>query len=534
MTGCAGIGAQGTRRPAPGGAELELLYYADTLDALEPSIPVVCATRLGPAHRIGRAPWATGPGIQAIAGAVSAPDLTTPRQATGQRLGGYATLAAMLAEARQRFGPDRCLTLENGQCWNGAGAGYLSQGEIGVAASQLFASDVRVSSDERLLWPAACATLYHRYARPVVGVRAADDAQPPIAPQAIFERGGARIAVVGATDPYASDEARALDAWYLAIEAQVATAREQADLVVVLADTGTGPGVWLAQRLEQADLLLCARGQDWWPALVEINQTHGGTIPVCFAGSRGIGLYRIRARSQSGQWRFEAQFQAADSERLSAPTRARQQRFQATVSQWRAPYAEWLDRPLGRVPQWLWRRDTSGGSWDSLIAEALTGGDPTLPTLSPGLRHDVILPPQTTVTRDHLLALSGGHEARVFTLALDGAALQNLLERAADQCFGAPTLLDNSEDLPRVTGVEWACRYAAGTGQRIRLTGATAEREFITWSVRPQAQGGEPLWQLMERYLAHRGAAPLAPPSRPRMQFVEGHPGWHPELRLES
>lgn len=37
-----------------GDASLELLYVADTLDAREPGLPVVPATRLGPVSHLGR------------------------------------------------------------------------------------------------------------------------------------------------------------------------------------------------------------------------------------------------------------------------------------------------------------------------------------------------------------------------------------------------------------------------------------------------------------------------------------------------
>ncbi|WP_204352617.1 hypothetical protein [Salinicola halophilus] len=533
MAGCAGMTAPGPGRSAPQGASVELLYYADTLDALAPSIPPVAATRIGPSSRMGRAPWATGAGISAIAG-VTPPDFsTTPRAATTRPLGGYATLAALLADWRQRLGEQRCLTLENGQCWNGAGLGHLSQGDGGVASSQLFGSDVRVSSEERVLWPERVEALYRRYARPVLGRSNESATAAGVVPVSYFERGGARIGVVGATDPYAADESRPLDAWYLAIESGVAKARASADLVIVLADTGTGPGLWLAQRLDQADLLLCARGQDFWPTLVEVDQAHGGRLPVCFPGSRGMGAYRIQARSQAGRWQFEATFLPAEAKQLSSAAQTQRQTMATEVGRWRAPYADWLDRPVGRAPEWLWRRDATGGSWDALIAEALSGGDPGTPTLSPGLRHDVVLPPDATLTRDHLLALSGGHAALVFPVSLDHAALTGLLERAADQCFGTPILLDNSEDLPRLTGVDWTCRYGAETGQRIQLADAP-RTDFVTWSARAHPSSGEPLWQLMERHLQQRDTRPLASPNRPRMPFVEGHPGWHPELRLES
>lgn len=483
---------------------------------------------------LGHAPWATGNGIDAIARAKVPEFMSSPRQATRFSLGGYATLAAVLEELRATLGADS-LTLENGQCWNGGGMGYLTHGQSGVAVSHLLGSDVRVSSDERTLWPDGSAALYRRYGKPVLGVL--DGEQNPddsVSGLEYFERGGARIAVVGATNPYAHDERRALDAWFLAIQEQVAQARQQADLVIVLADTGSGPGLWLARRLQDADLLLCARGLDLWPELVKVDQAQGGQLPVCFPGSRGVGLFQISCRSVNGQWQFEAAFHSADEGMLTPSASARRSHFQQQVEQMRAPYREWLDRPVGQVPDWLWRRDATGGSWDALIAEALrhANGDATQTVLSPGLRYDRIIAPGGTITRDHLLSLSGGYSAAVFSLPMTADGLRQLLERAADQCFGAPILLDDSEDLPRVSGVDWECRYGAERGQRVALLGAPSER-VTSWSPRPDAPHGDPLWQVLERYLATRDSqAPLPSPPGAELRFVDGHPGWHPQLRL--
>lgn len=535
MAGCSSLGSTRTQPRAPASAQVDLLYYADTLDAFHADIPCVPATRLGPASMLGRAPWATGKGIDAIARGNVPSFMSSPRQATQFSLGGYATLAAMLEEMRTTLGADSCLTLENGQCWNGGGMGYLTRGASGVDISGLLGSDARVSSDERTQWPNDSASLYRRYGKPVLGVLdTSSNPDDSVSSIGHFERGGARIAVVGATNPYAHDEQRALDVWFLAIQEEVTRARQQADLVIVLADTGSGPGLWLAQRLLDADLLLCARGLDLWPDLVRVDQAQGRQIPVCFPGSRGTGVFRIRCHSVSGQWEFKATFHSADEQALTPATRARSDHYQNEVRRLRAPYQDWLDRPVGRVPDWLWRRDATGGSWDSLIVEALrqTSGDSTQAVLSPGQRYDRIIPPNGTITRDHLLSLSGGYSTSVFSLPMTADGLRRLLERESDQCFDDPILLDNSKDLPRVAGVEWECHYGTERGQRVKLRNASSER-VISWSSRPDAPSGDPLWQILERYLLARDPkAPLPPPPRAELRFVDGHPGWHPKRRL--
>ena len=143
-----------------------------------------------PAELLGAAPWATADGVTTLVGSAGAEwaDLYTPRSAARRHTAGYGGLAAQLARLRRELGAKSTLTLENGQCWSGSGLGHLANGSAGVAASRLLASDARVSSDERVLWPQRAPALYRDYARPVLGNLAAPPAGVSVATR--FERDG--------------------------------------------------------------------------------------------------------------------------------------------------------------------------------------------------------------------------------------------------------------------------------------------------------------------------------------------------------
>ncbi|MDW7748141.1 hypothetical protein [Halomonas sp.] len=527
LGGCA-VSTAPRRRPLPKQARVELLYYADTLDARTPGFPVVPATHLGPSRRLGQPPWLTADAAMAMA--AGPPALLLPRQARSAALGGQGALAARLEALRDTLGKTRTLTLENGQCWNGSGLCHLTRGEAGLASSRLLGAEVRVSSDERLLWPDQAAGMYRAFEGPVLGLLGQErNPAGTVRPLTLFDRGGARVAVVGVTDPHAADEMRPLDAWYREVERHTREASEQADLVVVLADCGTGAGLWLAERLSAADLLLCARGQDFWPALVPVRQPEGRTLPVCFPGCRAAGAFQLSCSPEGQGWRVEARFHLADAAQLGGEARSRAAELQQRLEADRAPFASWLDAPLAQAPDWLWRRDTVGGSWDAVINDALLGQGSADLALSPGWRHDVLLPPGSPITRDHLVSLTGGHEVRLLELEASTHDLRSLLERASDHCFGSPSLLDTSQDLPRLQGVAWGCRYAAEVGQRIELGELTGTR-LATWQ--PGVHSGESLWQRLEAYLGERPEDWTLPPApRVRLAGVSGHPGWHPGQR---
>lgn len=532
-TGFSRSTAEAPRHGLPDQSGPTLLLYADVLDAHQPEYPATPATRLGPAAALGRAPWATGRSLETLSGVTTEATRALIGSPLGQRpIGGSSALATTLWDLRRRLPADATLTLENGQCWHGGGLGYLTQGDSGVTLSQWLNADVRVSSDERHLWPERTASLYRRFARPVVGCL--DERRNPeslVADFELFERGGARLAVVGATDPHATDEPRQLDDWFHAIQAASQSARDQADLVIILADTGSGPARWLAERLDAADLIVAARGQDFWPTLVEVERRRGDTVPLCFPGSRATGVFQIACRARHGRWRFESRFVLADPAPRDAGMADRLAEHQRQLDALRAPYSDWLDRPLAVAPDWLWRRDTTGGSWDALIVAALreSAGEQAI-ALAPGLRHDRRVAPGETITRDHLLTLSGGHPGAVTRRDADSTALRGLLERAADACFGTPMLLDTSQDLPRLAGIGWRCRYSRETGQRVDLQG-NVPGTVVTWNPDIASQAGPPLWQLLEDYLSSMGLASLPPRPEAELSFVEGHPGWHPEDR---
>jgi len=507
-----------------GSATVDLLYIADTLDARQPGLPVVPATRLGPVSQLGRAPWMTGASAS-LAHPQLAP-LLDANQTAGATLGGYAVLGALLEQLRNEAGPGNSLTLENGQGWNGSGLAYLTQGESGVQGSQLLGSEARVSSDERVLWPQRSAALYRQSGAVTLAAGLAHEQRQSLGlePLQVFERGGARIAVVGVTDPYAQDQKGSLKQWYQSLLPTFEQARREADLVVAMADVGTGPGLWLAERLVEADVLLCARGQDLWPVPVQATQASGRRVPVLFAGCRGSGAFRLRCQQVAGQWQFDGQFFPAFARYLSPAAQMRASQLQGELREQRAGHAAWLDQPLARAPQALWRRDTRGGSWDRLLHQALAD-DSSLPVLLPGLRYDYPLAAGEAITREHLISLTGGYPAPV--VEAPARQVEQVLENAAEQLFGDPLLLDNSQDLPRWQGLAWRVSYSP---QGKRVSGIDAVQGLCrTFGLQFEAPAGEPLWQRVEAWLARQKADwQLASLPLPEVRYVQGHPGWHP------
>jgi len=546
LSGCA-TGSKITaenRLVPPANAQLQLLFYADTHAQWQPVYAHPAANHLGPMSLLGQAPYLTEQNRLAALGLQANPVAASWLTAQGARqqaqrfsnkelskMGGYAVLAQALAEKREAFGLDASLTLEGGQCWNASGLATLTDGRYGPLSSHWLGADVRVASEEAVLWPNSLAQLYRDFKRPVL------TAEQPVS---YFTKAGVKIAVVGSVNPW-QQFPQGFDEliWLQSLQEQVNLAAKSAHLVILLCDAGTNPSLWLSTQLEGVDVILSSRGQDLWPQPVRVQSNSGKAIPVCFAGSQGQGFVELQLTAQGDSWQLAMHYQPLFTEVEPAQVAVTQQ-----ITQLRAAYAGWLDQPLAKTPDWLYRRDVLAGSWDQIIAEALKTTGAEL-TLAPGLRHGLALPPGTVITRDHLLSLTAGYSAKVFNVPANRSELQSRLEVGADQLLSDDWFLHSSEDLPRLTGSHFVLRYQALAGQRISElewpVASTSEKVRVAgWSTHYQneATSGEQiegiaLWQLLENWLKTQPKDWQLPDiEQPSLAFVDGHPGWHPEALL--
>jgi sulfur-oxidizing protein SoxB len=84
----------------------------------------------------------------------------------------------------------------------------------------------------------------------------------------------------------------------------------------------------------------------------------------------------------------------------------------------------------------------------------------------------------------------------------------------------------------RVGGLTYACDPTAAMGRRIqdlRLNGKPleADKTYKVAGWAPVAEGakGEPVWDVVERYLKDRKTIPAKAPNTPRLIGVDGNPG---------
>lgn len=532
LTGCATSNSKVHRQDLPASSRLQLLFYADTHAHWLPGVAHPAANNLGPMSLLGQPPYITETNLlralsvpatdQVAASWLTAQGARAQRPGLDQ-MGGYAVLAQALAQKRQQFGLEASLTLEGGQCWNGSGLASLTQGRYGPVSSQWLGAEVKIASEEAELWPQQTEHLYQELGQPVLTA---------VNPISYFKKGGVDLAVVGCVNPW-QQFAQGFNEqdWLAQLQQQVNIAAANSNLVILLSDAGTNPNLWLASKLQGVDVILSSRGQDVWPQLVRVETGRGASIPVVLAGSQGQGYAELVLEAKAQGWQISLAYHP-----LFSSVEVAQPQVAAEITRLRASYASWLEKPLATAPGWLYRRDSLAGSWDQLIAEALKSSGAEF-TLAPGLRHGLAVPPGGTITREHLLSLTGGYPASVFKVPASRSELQARLEAGADQFLSDDWFLHTSEDLPRLTGGGFTLRYQALAGQRIAAlewpVSSTSDKVQVAgWSPHYLAEGVT-LWQLMEEWLLQQPAKWQLPEvERPSLAFVDGHPGWHPEALL--
>ena len=113
-----------------------------------------------------------------------------------------------------------------------------------------------------------------------------------------------------------------------------------------------------------------------------------------------------------------------------------------------------------------------------------------------------------------------------------GENLKNLLEDICDNLFNPDPYYQQGGDMVRVGGLHYSCEPSQKIGRRIsnlQLNGKSVDAgktyRLAGWA--PVAEGvtGEPVWDVVTRYL--RDKKVLQPPvlNRPRLTGVAGNPG---------
>ncbi len=518
-------------------AQLNPVYYR------EPSVNLGVGEMAGqPPHEVGAAVlsrYGIAPGSRE-AYALTGVDFVRAAHLYG-RVGGFAPLAALVR--RIRAARPGSLLLDGGDTWQGTGQSLWTGGQDMVEAARLLGVDVmtlhweftygaeRVRQVERGDFDGHIDIVAQN-------VRTADFDEPVFKPYVIRKVGAVPVAVIGQAFPYTpvAHPRDFVPEWTFGIQEpslqrHVESARAQgAQVVVLLSHNGMDVDLKLASRVRGIDAILGGHTHDAVPHPMLVANAGGSTL-VTNAGSNGKFLGVLDLDVRGGKVSdFRYRLLPVFAELLPADPA-----MQSLIERLRAPHAERLSQRLATTEGLLYRRGNFNGSFDQLIVEALIAERNAEIALSPGFRWGTTLLPGDAITMEALLEQTAITYPEVTVTSMTGAQIKAVLEDVCDNLFNPDPYYQQGGDMVRVGGLRFSCAPLASMGSRIgdlelRGKALQADRRYKVagWaSVSEQARhaGGDPVWEVVARYLrAHRTVPPLRP-NVPALKGVQGNPG---------
>ena len=457
------------------------------------------------------------------------------------RVGGFAHLATLVQKLKSsRPG---ALLLDGGDTWQGSATALWTRGQDMVDAQVQIGVDVTTGHWE--------FTLGADRVREIIGkdfagkieflaqnVRTADFGDPVFAPYVIRAINDVPVAIVGQAFPYTpiANPRYFVPEWTFGIQEEalqkvVAEARGKgAQAVVLLSHNGMDVDLKLAARVTGIDAILGGHTHDGVPQPMLVDNSGGRTL-VTNAGSNGKFLAVLDMDVKGGKvvdlrYRLLPVFSA-----LLPPDPA----MAALIRRHRAPYAGKLAERLAVTEGLLYRRGSFNGTADQLILDGLMAEKNAEIAFSPGFRWGTTLLPGQAITFEHLLDQTAITYPYVTVNELTGETIKSILEDVADNLFNPDPYYQQGGDMVRVGGLSYAIAPKAQMGSRITsmtLRGkpmdAAKKYKVAGWapvSEEAKAAGGEPVWDVMTRYLkAQKTIKPLKL-NLPKVEGMAGNPG---------
>jgi S-sulfosulfanyl-L-cysteine sulfohydrolase len=209
--------------------------------------------------------------------------------------------------------------------------------------------------------------------------------------------------------------------------------------------------------------------------------------------------------------------------------------MQALVTAARAPFEARLGERLAVTEGLLYRRGNFNGTWDQLILDALMAVKGAQIALSPGFRWGSTVLPGQPITLEHVMDQTAITYPATTLNDITGETLKVILEDVCDNLFNPDPYYQQGGDMVRVGGLTYACTPSAKAGARIsdmRLNGvpidAARTYRVAGWasvSEEARATAGEPVWDVLARYLRDRKTIAPLRPNVPALRGVAGNAG---------
>ncbi|ARE41570.1 Sulfur oxidation protein SoxB [Rhodovulum sp. P5] len=435
------------------------------------------------------------------------------------KMGGLDRVATVINAIRA----DRpeALLLDGGDTWHGSYTCLKTQAQDMVNVMNALKPDAMTSHWEFTLGIDRVTEIVDTLDFPFLGANIFDNEwdEPAYEPYQMFERGGAKVAVIGQAFPYMPI---ANPGWMfpgLSFGVREDRMREVvqevrdagADLVVVLSHNGFDVDRKMASQVQGIDVILTGHTHDALPEPVLVGDTM-----LIASGSNGKFVTRLDLDVQNGQMMgFRHKLIPIFSDVIE-PDRD----VATIIDAERAPFKAELEEVLGTTDSLLYRRGNFNGTWDDLICNALIEEREADIALSPGFRWGPSLVPGAPITREDLFNATSMTYPNAYRSEMTGETLHIIMEDVADNLFNPDPYYQQGGDMVRVGGMGYDIDVSKPQGSRITNMTLLKTGELIDpaktyvvsgWASVNEGTEGPPIWQVVEDYIKRKGTVTVDP-----------------------
>ncbi len=340
-------------------------------------------------------------------------------------------------------------------------------------------------------------------------------------PYKFFDRGGAKVAVIGQAFPYMPI---ANPGWMFPeysfgirdehMQDMVDEVRAAgADVVVVLSHNGFDVDKKMAGVVSGIDVILSGHTHDALPEPVLVGKTH-----IIASGSNGKFVSRVDLDVRDSQLmglRHKLIPVFAD---VIAPDPV----ISKLIDEQRAPYEAELAEVIGQTDELLYRRGNFNGTWDDLICDALLSEREADIALSPGVRWGPSLLPGDDITREDIWNVTSMSYGAAYRNEMTGEFLKVVMEDVADNIFNPDPYYQQGGDMVRVGGMGYHIDITKPQGERISNMTLLKTGEAIDpaktytvagWASVNEGTEGPQIWDVVESHIRKMGTVTLSPNS---------------------
>ncbi|MES0869440.1 thiosulfohydrolase SoxB [Pseudovibrio sp. SCP19] len=444
------------------------------------------------------------------------------------KMGGLDRVSTIVKAIRSER-PD-ALFLDGGDTWHGSMTALKTDGQDMVNLMNALNPDAMTSHWEFTYGIDRVNEIVEELPFPFLGANIFDSEwdEPAFEPYKIFERGGAKVAVIGQAFPYMPI---ANPGWMFPnlsfgirearIQEMVEEVKQEgADVVVLLSHNGFDVDRKVAQQVSGIDVILSGHTHDAVPEPVKVGKTM-----IIASGSNGKFVSRLDLDvDKNGIKDFTYKLIPVFSDVIDPDPE-----MAALIEKERAPFKEELEEVIGTTDSLLYRRGNFNGTWDDLICQALIEERDADIALSPGFRWGPSLLPGDNITREDIHNATSMTYPNAYRTEMTGQYLHEILEDVADNLFNPDPYYQQGGDMVRVGGMGYSIDVSKPVGERVSnmtllKTGETIDpaKTYVVsgWASVGEDTEGPEIWQVVEDYISRKGTITMDPNSTVRVTGV--------------